>query len=192
MSIDPGLRAFWDQQQRQMTQNIRRYGVHLTYVSEEEGGCACCEAGVPAGPDVVAEIVAATDGDPSSLPERLSVPLCYTTGLFGVGHPELVVVGLSALPSMVLLNQVARRVFHDGQDVMAGEQLELEGLKVFVEELPDPWMTTFETFHYYDRPPCSALPTLQLTWADPQGRYPWDEGHVPVPWPQPRPGGYRA
>lgn len=189
MSVEPGLQALWDQGQRRMTDNIRRYGVHLTYVSDQ-GGCACCEAGAEGAevPDVVAEIV----DDPSVLPARLDLPLCYTTGLFGVGHPELVVLGMSALPSMVLLNTLAQRVLREGDDLMPGELVELEGLKVFVEELPEPWMTTFETYHYYDRPPGAPLPTLQLTWADPQGRFPWDEGHRPVPWPQPRPGEFRA
>ncbi len=188
MSIDPAVQAYWDQQQRLMTENIRRHGVHLTFVSSG-GPCACCGDDVEEEvPDLVAEML----GGPEGLPPRLDVPFCYTTGLYGVGHAELIVVGLAPVPSAVLLNEVARRVFEDGQDLVPGQLLEVDGLKVLAEELPEPWMTTFETFHYYDRPPRVPLETYQLTWADPQGRFPWDEGHVPVPWPQPRPGEYRA
>lgn len=191
MSTEPAVQAYWDQQHRLMTDNIRRYGVHLTYVGAPED-CACCRAGVPPdgpeSPDVVADLV----GGVEDLPERLSVPFCYTTGLFGVGHPELIVLGLSQLPAGVLLGQLAQHVLAGRDDLMPGEVIEMDGLKVLVEELPDPWMTTFQTFHYYDRPPGTSLPTYQLTWADPWGRFPWDDGHVPEPWPQRRPGRYRA
>ena len=43
MDVSPALQALWDQQRRQITDNIRRYGVHLTYVSDH----LTCRQGTP-------------------------------------------------------------------------------------------------------------------------------------------------
>lgn len=119
MTISPALQAYWDQERRLITDNIRRFGTHLTYVSDElgtdgDGTCACCAAGVGADAeeyavDGLADLVARTGGDPTLLPPRIHVPFCYTTGLFGVGHAELVVVGLDRSLSARMLNEAAHR-----------------------------------------------------------------------------------
>lgn len=190
MSVSPARRASWDQERRTITDNIRRYGVHLTYVGGDASEqCACCRAGDDADDaDPLAGVVA----DEEELPERLAGPFCYTTGLFGVGHPELVVLGLSPEPAAYLLNVLSHRVIEHGRDLTPGELIELEGPRLLVEEVPNPGMVLFEANGYYQRPLIASVPAYQLTWADPQGRFPWDEGHVPVPYPQPRPGRYRA
>lgn len=196
MTISPGLQAFWDQERRQITDNIRRSGVHLSYVSDhlEECACSCCAAGDPGGQEVdyLIEVVTRVGGDPALLPSRLEVPFCYTTGLFGAGHAELVVLGLSPEASALLLNRMAHRILGHGQDLMPGELVQVEKLRVLVEELDNSGLVLLNTHDYYDRPPWQPLPAYQLTWADEQGRFPWDEGHLPQPWPQARPGAYRA
>lgn len=181
-----------------MIENIRRHGVHLTYVSD---ACECCarpdaDSIWPDAPDdPVADRFEAMGGDPVVLPPRIAVPFCYTTGLFGVGHPELIVTGLPPQPAAALLNTLARRVIEDGRDLTPGEVLELDdldGLRVLAETLPAPGMTLAETYFFYERDPVEDLPTLHLTWADQHGRFPWEEGYECGPWPQPRPREYRA
>jgi hypothetical protein len=190
MSVSPARRAVWDQERRAITDNIRRYGVHLTYVGGEgAAACACCPSGEEdGGRDPLAHVV----DDLDELPARLAVPFCYTTGLFGVGHPELLVLGLARGPAARLLNVLAHRVIGHRGDLTPGELAEVEGLRVLVEELPNPGMVLFEANSYYDRPLFASVAAYQLTWPDSEGRYPWDAGHRPVPCLQPRPGDYRA
>lgn len=63
MSVSPARRAVWDQERRMITDNIRRYGVHLTYVGGEgAAGCACCWDGGEADEgDPLADVVGALD-----------------------------------------------------------------------------------------------------------------------------------
>lgn len=173
-----------------ITDNIRRYGVHLTYVGGEgAAGCACCRDGGEAEEgDPLAHVVEDLD----ELPGRLAVPFCYTTGLFGVGHPELVVLGLAPSPAAHLLNVLAHRVIGHHGDLTPGELAVVDDLRVLVEEVPNPGMVLFEANGYYDRPLFASVPAYQLTWPDAEGRYPWDPGHRSVPCLQPRPGDYRA
>lgn len=191
MSVSPARRAVWDQERRKITDNIRTHGVHLTYVGGVASTqCACCRAGVEA--DAGADPMAGVIDDLSALPGRLTVPFCYTTGLFGVGHPELVVLGLAPPPAAHLLNVLSHRVIEHQGDLTPGDLAEVEGLQVLVEEVPNPGMVLFEANGYYERPLIASVPAYQLTWHDAEGRFPWDEGHVPVPCLQPRPGEYRA
>ncbi len=91
MQESPALTAYEDQQRRRMTVAIRRYAVWLTYVSDaEDAACSCCEA-IPA----LREEFEAEAKQHGPHPES-PVMFCYTTGLFGVAHPELAVFGLSA------------------------------------------------------------------------------------------------
>ncbi|MDO5663479.1 MAG: DUF4262 domain-containing protein [Brachybacterium sp.] len=196
MEIAPALQARWDQERRMITDNIRGYGVHLTYVIDREGSqgdCRCCADGQePEARDSLAALFEATGGPMELLPPRIEVPFGYTTGLFGVGHAELVVVGLERRETAELLNDVAHGVLGHGGDLMPGEEVEVQGRRVLVEELPNSGMILFETHDFYQRPPWEPIDAVQLTWADEDGRFPWDEGHDPGPWGQARPGGYRA
>ncbi|WP_122261799.1 DUF4262 domain-containing protein [Ornithinimicrobium cerasi] len=203
MTTETALQARWDQERRQITEAIRTFGVHLTYVppvgSAGTGMATCCgcRAAGPADdggelPDPFADLLLETGGDPASLPPRADTPFCYTTGLFGVGHAELAVVGLDRLRAAEVLDAAALRVLDEGLDLMPGEVVELEGTSFLVEELGCSGMVFFETHSFYDRPAWASLAAYQLTWADDQGRFPWDEGHEAGPWPQPRAGRWRA
>lgn len=193
MDKSAALRAFEDRERSMITEHIRRYGVHLTYVAPElaEGECRHCSELGDAAPEV-GDQVAALLGGPEGLPPRLGQPFCYTTGLYGVGHPELVVLGLPQDASLALLNTVAHQVTGHHQDLVPGQLVPHISLRVLVEEIPNPGMVVFHTNSYYDRPLWESAPAYQLTWTDLDGRFPWDRGHVGGPWGQPRPGTYRA
>jgi hypothetical protein len=116
----------------------------------------------------------------------------YTIGLFGLGHPELVVVGLDHRSSHDLLGQAAELV-SGGRDLVAGEVLPLaDGEPVVVEDLPNPGEVVLGANRFYQRPAEVSVPAYQLTWAHPGGGFPWDPGYSCGPGCQPRPGTWRA
>ena len=117
----------------------------------------------------------------------------YTIGLFGLGHPELVVVGLGAENTHGLLQLVAELVA-DGRDLVPGERLSVghgPG-EVVVEVCPDPGEVVLGANRFYRRPAEHSVPAYQIAWPHPDGRYPWDEGYRCPPTCQPRPGSWRA
>ena len=118
-------------------------------------------------------------------------PFAYTIGLFGLGHPELVVVGLDHRSAHELLERAAGLVA-EGRDLVPGEVLTWEGVaRVIAEVLPNPGDVVLGANRFYERPAEYSVPALQLTWAA-SGAFPWEEG-----WPwgagrQPRPGTWCA
>jgi hypothetical protein len=117
----------------------------------------------------------------------------YTVGLFGVGHPELVAVGLDHETACGLLNRVADMVF-DGRDLVPGEVItDDDGVDVLtVEVLPNPAEVVFAANRFYQRPDEFSVPAYQLTWALDGGVFPWDPRYPCGPECQPRPGTWRA
>ena len=117
----------------------------------------------------------------------------YTIGLFGLGHPELVVVGLDHPGTHAVLQRVAGLVA-GGRDLVVGELLAFpdrpDGL--VVERLPNPQDVVYGANRYYRRPDEASVPAYQLTWPHPDGTFPWDEGYPCGPECQPRPGTWRA
>ncbi len=116
----------------------------------------------------------------------------YTVGLFGLGHPELVAVGLDYDTAGRLLNKVAALVV-DGRDLVPGEVLrDDDGVPVItVEVVPNPGEILFSANRFYQRPDEYSVPAFQLTWALDGGIFPWDEGYCD-PGCQPRPGTWSA
>jgi Domain of unknown function (DUF4262) len=116
----------------------------------------------------------------------------YTVGLFGLGHPELVAVGLDYEATGGLLNKVAGLVI-DGRDLVPGEVLHDDGVPVItVEVVPNPAEILFSANRFYQRPDEFSVPAFQLTWAVDGGLFPWDDGYPCEPECQPRPGTWRA
>jgi hypothetical protein len=116
----------------------------------------------------------------------------YTIGLFGLGHPELVVVGLGSDRTHGLLDGLGRLVA-GGRDLVTGEELSWAGVgPVVVEELPNPGDVVLGANRYYQRPAEVSVPAYQLTWAHADGSFPWDEDYPCGPECQPRPGTWRA
>jgi hypothetical protein len=117
----------------------------------------------------------------------------YTVGLFGLAHPELVVVGVGYESSHGMLNRTAQLVL-DGRDLVPGEVLLNDDGQpaVTVEILPNPGEILFSANRFYERPDEFSVPAYQLTWAHPGGLFPWDAGYPCGPECQPRPGTWRA
>ncbi len=127
---------------------------------------------------------------PGDLPDEPAFG--YTIGLFGLGHPELVVVGLGATAAHRLLDAVAAGVV-GGRSLVPGELLEGPGrADLVVEECPNPGEVLLGANRWYRRPPEYSVPALQLTWASPPGCFPWDPGYAYGPDVQPRPGEWQA
>ncbi|MEJ3404794.1 DUF4262 domain-containing protein [Rathayibacter sp. YIM 133350] len=117
----------------------------------------------------------------------------YTTGLFGIGHPELLVFHVPTAVASGLLNDVAGRV-RAGRDLVPGEVLEFDewAHRVTVEEVPNPAEIVFAANRFADRPDELSVPVYQLTYDDLNGRFPWESGYLNPEWYQPRPGTFRA
>jgi hypothetical protein len=81
---------------------IRRCGWHIEYVGG--GGCDVpgCDGGDLTGP-----------------------PFGYTVGLFGLGHPELLIIGAPKNTTFGVLNDLGNRI-RDGQDLVVGQLLTFE------------------------------------------------------------------
>lgn len=128
-------------------------------------------------------------GDPSTR----STPFAYTVGLFGLGHPELLVLGLPSDTAGPLLNEVASWI-RAGRDLVPGELLEFEAWshRVVVEDVPNPGQILFSANGFYQRPDGLSVAAHQLTYDDKAGRFPGDEGYDVASWIQPRPGEFRA
>jgi hypothetical protein len=126
-------------------------------------------------------------------PEGPGVPFGYTIGLFGLGHPELVVVGAGHDSTHAILQRVAGLVA-GGRDLVAGELVTFpdrpDGL--VVESLPNPGEVLFAANRHYRRPDEHSVPAFQLTWQHRDGTFPWDAAYPCGPGCQPRPGTWRA
>ena len=127
-------------------------------------------------------------GGPAARP-----PFAYTVGLFGVGHPEMLLVGLCHHESGPILNAIADRVM-TGCDFSPNEPVTLDGWEhhFVVEAIPNPAEIVFAANRFYQRPDEASVPVLQLTYPDKSGRFPWDAGYSLPAWRQPRPGEFRA
>lgn len=125
---------------------------------------------------------------------RESAPsFAYTVGLFGVGHPELLVFCVPQSIASALLNEVSSQV-RGGRDLVCGEVLEFDDWahRVTVEKVPNPWEIVFAANRFAQRPDEMSVPVFQLTYDDRGGRFPWESGYANPAWFQPRPGEFRA
>jgi len=124
---------------------------------------------------------------------KREAPFAYTIGLFGLGHPELLVFGLDPRTSALLLDDVAGRV-RAGEDLRTGQVVTFAGWRhrVTVEELTNPRDIVFAANRYYARTDERSVPVFQLTYDDRDGRFPWEDGYDTAAWLQPRPGTFRA
>ena len=167
-NIDPI--AWLDQEDARTAECVRKYGVYLTYV----GGGSCCTPGCTGGDD---------DEGPA---------FGYTVGLFGLGHPELVIVGTNADTAAAVLNDLAARI-RDGANLVPGELITFDDWPHLIvpEQLPNPGAILFAANRFYARPSWASVPALQLSYDDPAGRFPWEEDYA-APDQQPRPGTWTA
>ncbi len=117
----------------------------------------------------------------------------YTIGLFGLGHPELVVAGVGADAAHRML-QWAAGLVAGGRDLVPGELLlHDDGERALVvETCPNPGDVVLGANRWYRRPPEHSVPAYQLAWPHEDGRFPWDDGYPCPPTCQPRPGTWSA
>jgi hypothetical protein len=117
----------------------------------------------------------------------------YTIGLYGLGHPELVLVGLGPDNAHGILGATAGLVA-GGRDLVVGELLTLPDWagRLVVEELPNPGEVVLAANRFYERPAEYSVPAYQLTWDHAGGAFPGDDDYPCGPECQPRPGTWRA
>lgn len=163
------IQAWLDQEDAWIKSVIRRHGWAIEYIG---GGCCSvpgCDGGDDEGP-----------------------PFAYTVGLFGVGHPELLVFGLDPETTTALLNELGNRVRGD-EALVPGQLLTFDEWehRVVPEEVPNPGDIVFSANRFYQRPAEYSVPVLQLSYDDFEGRFPWEEDYR-NPELQPRPGTFKA
>ena len=167
--LTPQMIAWLDQEDAAVRTHVRERGVHLTYVS----GDGCSAPGCSGG---------SGDAGPS---------FGYSTGLFDLRHPELLVFGVGPETAFGLLNTLAARV-QAGERLAAGALLTFEqwDSRVVVEKVPNPGDIVYTANRFYRRRASKSVPVLQLSYDDDAGRFPWEPGYAGPE--QPRPGTFRA
>lgn len=167
--IDVQTQAWLDQEDSNVAQIIRRFGWFIQYV----GGGVCARPGCDGGHD---------EGP----------PFAYTVGMFGMGHPELLIVGVSMNDAAGVLNTLGERI-RAGANLLPGELITFEEWphRIVAEEVPNPGEIVFSANRHYWRPPEVSVPVLQLSYDDKAGRFPWEPDYQ-APHMQPRPGTFRA
>ena len=166
---DVQTQAWLDQEDARVTQAIRRRGWFIQYVLS-------CRRTMPGG-------------DRGHLEDP---PFAYTVGLFGMGHPELLIVGVSPITASSVLDALGERI-RAGADIVPGELITSEDWqrRIIAEQVPNPGEIVFAANRHYWRPPEHSVPVLQPSDDDEAGRFPWEPGHA-EPATQPRPGTFRA
>lgn len=120
------------------------------------------------------------------------VPFAYTVGLYGMGHPELLILGIPPETAAGVLNELGERV-RGGEQLVPGQLIGFDGRwhRIVPEEVPNPAEIVFGANRYYGFPAPMSVPVLQLSYDDRNQRFPWEPDYV-APDMQPRPGTFRA
>lgn len=161
--------AWLDQEDVRNKEMIRQNGWYIQYVGGSQcsrPGCECADVGGPS--------------------------FAYTVGLFGLGHPELLIFGVSPETAAGVLNALGEGVL-GGHDVVPGQLIGFDKWprRVIAEAVPNPGAIVFAASHYYQRPDEDSVPVLQLSYDDAKERFPWDDGFADAAL-QPRPGTFSA
>ncbi len=161
--------AWLDQQHAHIRDTIRERGWVIHYI----GGSACSVPGCECGPD----------DQPA---------FAYTTGLFGLGHPELLIIGVDPNTAAGVINALGERV-RSGEDLMPGELITFAEWphRIIPEQVPNPGDIVLWANGFYQRPAEHSVPVLQLSYDDTEGRFPWNDGYAASEL-QPRPGTFTA
>lgn len=128
-------------------------------------------------------------------PDERQPGFSYTVGLWGFGHPELVVFGLSPGGAGALLNELGELVragaeLHPGATMQGFPSAPERELRLV--ELPNAHDITLVAQELYRVDGGRVISALQVCWADEQGRYPWQPGFAYPRWYQPMPGTFAA
>jgi Domain of unknown function (DUF4262) len=164
---DVQIQAWNDQEDAYDTELVRRHGWKINYIF-------ACEVIEPAS-------------DAGEGP-----PFAYTVGLFGLHHPELVILGVTPETAAGVLNTLGDRI-RAGASLMPGTLVGFDEWphRIIPEQVPNPGEIVFGANRFYDRPSWFSVPVLQLSHDDCNGRFPWEPDYA-AHHMQPRPGTYRA
>lgn len=167
--MDARTLAWIDQEDARIADLVRRNGWAIQYI----GGGSCSKPGCDGG----------DDDEP---------PFAYTIGLFGLGHPELLILGAPPQTAAGVLNSLGARI-RDGEPLLPGQTVTFDNWshRIIPEAVPNPGEIVFGANRFYQRPAEASVPVLQLTYDDTEGRFPWDDGYA-APELQPRPGTFKA
>jgi hypothetical protein len=112
--------------------------------------------------------------------------------LFGLAHPELLIVGAGVETSAGVLNDLGERV-REGAALLPGQLITFDNWphRIIPEAVPNPGEILLGANAYYQRPDEYSVPALQLSYDDKEGRFPWEAGYA-NPAMQPRPGTFAA
>ncbi len=104
-------------------------------------------------------------------------PFAYTVGLYGLGHPELIVFGLDVESAAGTLNWFFARI-RDGGGLTPGEIVSPpgSGTRFLVEARPGAGRALFAANRYYHRSRRNPVRAFQLTW-DADGAFPGEPGY---------------
>ena len=113
--------------------------------------------------------------------DRAHPPWAYTTGLTGLGRPELVLTGMPLSRAASLLNDVAGHLTHSAPPA-PGEQVRLPGGPLIeIVEVAEPAAHLETAVSLYG----PQILALQMVHADRRGRWPWEAGYRGVRGGQP-------
>ncbi len=162
-------KAWLDQEDAHVTTLVRTFGWAVQYVGGDVCSapeCDCPREGAPA--------------------------FAYTVGLFGFGHPELLILGVTHQTAMGVLNNLGDRV-KAGEVLVAGQLVTFTQWphRIIPERVPNPQEIVFGANRFYRKRDTESVPVLQLSYDDTAGRFPWEPGYQ-APELQPRPGDFRA
>jgi hypothetical protein len=168
-NMDSATQAWLDQADANLASIIRRRGWAIQYI----GGSECSAPGC-------------------DCPEFEGPPFAYTVGLFGLGHPELLIFGVDPDTACGVLDDLGERV-RGGEPLLPGITIEFDEWphRIIPEVVPNPGDIVFFANIFYQRPDEASVPVLQLSYDDAEGRFPWEEGCLASDM-QPRPGTFSA
>jgi hypothetical protein len=137
--MDGRTLAWQDQERAWLSDTVRRHGWAVQYI----GGGSCTHADCPGEDD---------EGPPFG----------YTVGLFGMGHPELLVFSLPMETTCQVLNTFGERI-RSGENLIPGQELTLEDNyhRFVAEVVPNPGEIVFCANDFYQRPAEFSVPLLQ-------------------------------
>jgi hypothetical protein len=158
-----------DQDDARIAEYVRKYGWAVQYI----GGNTCSRPGC-------------------NCPQSDEPPFAYTVGLFGMAHPELLILGVDPDTAVGVLDDLGHRI-RRGEPLLPGQLVTFDRWphRIIPEEVPNPGEILFMANTYYRRPSEYSVPALQLSYDDIEGRFPWEEGYA-APHLQPRPGTFTA
>lgn len=167
--------AWLDQEDQLTADTVRRYGWRIIYVLAEGGSGPDCAAGCPCQQ---------AGTGPTSGPA-----FAYTVGLFGLGHPELLIFDVSPEVAGRVLNELGREV-RAGANLLPRRVIELSSWdrRVVTEQVPIPGAIVYAANSFYRKIGDESVPVLQLSYDDLTGRFPWEAGYDDRAGEQPRPG----